>query len=182
MPFQPPPPQRMIERIRSRIYEGATLTSYDYRNVIVPIYTPLSSAANRGNAVFRIPFNQEFRVQQIIPHVVPDVVDLLGGPNNGQLQSFAAATYSVEDLATMLAMNCRADIKIVSGRQMLFSQKGLALSDLAQNPIRFFDVPLLLPAGTSVEVILSLQDTAAVAALSAVEYGVNLVGAYVRNT
>lgn len=174
MPFQPPPAQRLIERVRSRIYEGATLTTYDYRSVIVPVYTALSSSVSRGNAVFRIPFNQEFRVQQLTAHVVPSAT----------LRS-AANTFDfaeLEDAAELFAMNCRLDVKIVSGRQMLFAQKGLVLADLQKEAIRFFDVPLNLPAGTSVEVLASLQDAAAMAPFNAIEYGINLVGAYVRNT
>jgi len=174
MPFQPPPAQRMIERVRSRIYEGATLTTYDYRSVIVPVYTSLSSAVNRGNAVFRIPFNQEFRVQQLTAHVVPSLSLYSGG---------TAFEYAdLEDAVELFAMNCRLDVKIVSGRQMLFSQKGLVLADLQKEAIRFFDVPLNLPAGTSVEVLASLQDSASMVFFDAIEYGINLVGAYVRNT
>jgi len=174
MPFQPPPSQRLIERIRSRIFEAATLTTYDYRSVIVPIYAPLSSSVSRANAVFRIPFNQEFRVQQLTAHVVPSL-SLRDGED-----TFDAA--ELEDALELFAMNCRVDVKIVSGRQVLFAQKGLALADLQREPIRFFDCPLLLPAGTSVEVLLSLQDSASMAPFNPIDFGLNLVGAYVRNT
>jgi hypothetical protein len=185
MPFQPPPATRMIERMRSRIYEINGLTTYDYRSVILPVYTPLSASVLRGNAVFRIPFNQEFRVQSIRPHVVPT----LTGPGAETLAdggSFTAGSPVsgglLQDRLYAKAMNCRADIKIVSGRQTLFAQKGAPLSDFwganGADP-RFFDSPLLLPSGTTIEVLVSLQDAAA--AGSATEYGFVFSGAFVRD-
>lgn len=185
MPFQPPPAERKIERMRSRIYEVNGLTTYDYRSVILPVYTPLSASILRGNAVFRIPFNQEFRIQSLRPHIVPT---LTGGSaenmaNGGSFTAGSPFTGGlIQDRLFAKAMNCRADIKIVSGRQVLFANKGAPLSDFwgSNGPEpRLFDTPLLLPAGTTIEVLVSLQDSSA--AGSSTEYGFVFSGAFVRN-
>lgn len=187
MPFQAPPPQRLIERMRSRIYEANGLTTYDYRSVAVPVYSPLSASALRGNAVFRLPMNQEFRVQQILPHIVPTKLTGAGAENMANGGSYTAGSPFtaglLKDRLFAKAQNCRMDVKIVSGRQTLFAQKGLPLSDLLPQSSpenRFADCPLLLPAGTTIEVLTSLQDAGAAGAET--EYGLIFVGAYVRNT
>lgn len=187
VPFQPPPQNRLIERVRSRIHEIAGLTSYDYRSVIVPVYTKLSSSVLRGTATFRIPFNQEFRVQSIRPHVAfvaPSSETMADGGSFAMTAGDNVLDFGgIDDRLLAKAHNCRVDIKIVSGRQVLFAQKGLPLSDLwpqGHGSAHFLDTPLLLPAGTTIELSASLQDSGAAGSQS--EYGIVFSGAYVRNT
>lgn len=182
----PPPRENYIESLRSRIVEGRTLTPDQFRPVTIQIQTTLGSASPRGNAQFTIPSNQRLLIFQMMPHIVPvslsSALDATSGVYNVGIPApgDVLAGGTVTDMLYGKAQNCRVSLGLVSQTFQFFPQYNFALSDLmaenGQSP-SLMDMPGILPQGTTIDLLASLQDTAA--AGSDTEYGLVLVGVYI---
>ena len=183
----PPPPENFIESLRSRIVEGRTLTPYQYRPITIQLQTTMGAGQVRGNAQFTIPSNQRMLLFQFMPHIVPvslsSPLDATSGVYNVGVPApgDVLAGGTVEDLLYAKAQNCRVSLGLVSQTFQLFPQYNFALSDLmAQNgeSPSLMDMPGILPQGTTIDLLTSLQDVNA--AGSPTEYDIVLVGAYIE--
>lgn len=182
----PPPRENYIESLRSRIVEGRTLTPDQFRPVTIQIQTILGASSQRGNAQFTIPSNQRLVLFQMMPHIVPvslsSALDATSGVYNVGIPApgDVLAGGTVRDMLYGKAQNCRVSLGLVSQTFQLFPQYSFALSDLmsenGESPT-LMDMPGILPQGTTIDLLASLQDTAA--AGSDTEYGLVLVGAYI---
>lgn len=174
------------EVIASYTAEVARLGPYDYRSVMVPLYTRLSGASPRGDARLILPSNQMFRVQGILPHVVPTDLfadDSVGSPFGNFISAGATVQQggTIEDFLYGLAHNCRIDLRIETDLVNMFPRLSFPLSDLwsSNGDVNdWADSPMVIPAGTTLNLNLALQDTTDYG--GAVEYGVVLFGQYIR--
>lgn len=179
MQIAPPPPNAFLQNLTSRVVEGRTITPYDYRATAIPLYVPLSAANPRGSASYTIPSNMKFRVRQLIPHVV------LTNPSD------AAETFTNDgaplnnpngvDRLYAKAMNCRVSLAFQSRAFEVIPNLSFPLSDLMSQhgaPATFADMPGLVLQGTTLDLNAGLMDPNA--AFSTTEYGIILVGAFIR--
>ena len=183
----PPPQSNYIESLRSRIVEGRTLTPDQFRPVTISLQMTLSDTSPRGQANFTIPSNQRMLLMAFMPHIVPatmsNPLDATSGVFNVGVPAVGdvLAGGTVEDLIYAKAQNCRVSLGLVSQTFQLFPQYNFALSDLlaynGESP-SLMDMPGILPQGTTIDLLASLQDTAA--AGGPTEYGIVLVGAYIN--
>jgi hypothetical protein len=177
MQLAPPPDNAFLQPITSRILEARTITPYDYRAVVLPLYTTLSSSQLRGSASYTIPTNMKMRVRQIQAHIA--VVNPADAAEAGV--GLYAADVNAQARLYAKAMNCRASLAFQSRTFDVFPQFAFPLSDLmSQNGVvtTFLDMPGTLIAGTTIDLNVSLTDSGA--ALSATEYGIVLVGSLIR--
>lgn len=173
------------EVIASYAAEVARLGPYDYRSVMVPLYTQLSGSSPRGDARLILPANQMFRIQGILPHVVP--TDLFANANVGSpFGSFISAGAlvlaggTIEDYLYGLAHNCRVDLRLETDLVNMFPRLSFPLSDLWSSNgevDNWGDAPMVVPAGTTLNLNLALQDASV---LDTAEFGLVLVGQYIR--
>lgn len=178
MQILPPPDNAYLQPLTSRIVEGRTITPYDYRTVAIPLYTTLTASVPRGAATYTLPTNMKFRVRQLIPHIAllnpSDATETFGGAlvmDNG----------GVMDRIYTKAMNCRVNLSFQSRAYEVMPNLSFPLSDLlAQSgeAPSFLDMPGSLIQGTTVDINVGLSDTSA--AFSPTEYGIILVGAFIR--
>lgn len=180
MQIAPPPDNAFLQPLTSRIIEGRTITPYDYRAVAIPLYTVLGGATQRGSASYNIPSNMKFRVRQLIPHVVLTNPAAETEPYN---EAGPALSYmgGVMDRIYTKAMNCRVSLSFQSRAYEVMPQMSFPLSDLlAQSGVApsFLDMPGELLQGTMIDLSASLTDSTA--AFSDTEYGIVLVGAFIR--
>lgn len=191
MPFQPPPQEAFIERIRSRIVEGRKLSPYDYESVVIPLYAVLDETGGaygpRGGAQFILPSEKRFRLQQVLPIVVLDTISNEVLTNGGVfVYDGAGPTLAIQggdlfDRMYAKAQNCVIDMKFDSQEMQLNINASFRLSDLLDgNGVDFFDTPTTFPADTSIDLFASLQDDSAAACGSPTQYGVLLIGQLVR--
>jgi hypothetical protein len=182
----PPPQQNFIETLRSRIVEGRTFTPDQYRPITISLQTTLGSGSPRGQANFTIPSNQRMLLLQMTPHIVPvtlsNALDATSGVYNVGVPApgDVLAGGTVKDLLYGKAQNCRVSLGLVSQTFQLFPQYSFALSDLmAENGAdpTLMDMPGILPQGTTIDLLASLQDVAA--AGGDTEYGLVLSGFYI---
>lgn len=182
MLIAPPPAQNFMETLRSRIVEGRSLSPYEYRPIVIPLFVTLGASRLQGGAQFTLPSNQRFRFRQMIPHVVmrePSAEDMV----NGGLFTAAGGVFNGGDAADRIyakMQNCRVTLKMASQTFDLFPQFSFPLSDLSSfNGFisSLFDMPGIIPQGTTIDLLASLSDPAA--AGSDTEYGIALVGSYV---
>lgn len=191
MQIAPPPDNAYLQPLTSRIIEGRIITPYDYRAVAIPLYTTLDGTTVRGSATYNIPTNMRLRVRQIIPHVA-----LLSPSANAEFPT-ADATFTpgnftpnanplyknggVMDRLYAKAMNCRISLAFQSRAYEAIPNLSFPLSDLfsqnGQSP-SFLDMPGMLLQGSTIDLNAGLADTNL--ALSPTEYGVILVGAFIR--
>lgn len=188
MSLAPPAKQYFIETLRSRIVEGRTMNPYEYRPVVIPLQVSLNATSPQGQAQFVIPSNQRMLLLGFTPHIVPVT---LSNPLDGSSGVYNVGVPGPGDVlagGTLLdvlyakALNCRVSLKLVSSTFDLFPQMNFALSDLmslnGQDP-SLMDMPGILPQGTTLSMLASLQDTSAAAAGGDTEYGLVLTGAYI---
>ena len=178
MQIAPPPADAYLQPITSRIIEGRTITPYDYRAVAVPLYTTLTSTTTRGSATYNIPSNMKFRVRQIIPHIA------LVNPA-AETETWDGATLltggTAMDRIYTKAMNARISLAFQSRAFEVIPNMSFPLSDLlAQSgeAPSFLDMPGELLQGTTIDLSVALSD--ADAAFSDTEYGIIIVGAFIR--
>jgi hypothetical protein len=75
--------------------------------------------------------------------------------------------------------NCRVDLALISQTLQLFPRLSFSLGDLAAwngEAPSLMDMPGILPQGTTVDLLASLQDASA--AVAPTRYGIVLAGAY----
>lgn len=184
MPFTPPPQQNYIQRIRSRIEEGRSVSPYDSLAVAIPLVCRLTTAAPNGSAKLVLKNRSRFRLQQIIPIVNIVTPRLEVVTNAGDFRYVIGSAFAGGDVFDRIyakAHNCAIDLKFDSQEYPLNANASFRLSDLFEEnggSARFFDCPTTFSEDTSVDLLASLQDTAAADSLT--EYGVLLVGSYVR--
>lgn len=180
MQIAPPPADAYLQPLTSRIIEGRTITPYDYRIAVIPLYTVLTGTTTRGSATYNIPSNMKFRVRQIIPHIA------LTNPSSAD-ESYNDAGPAVSYMGSAMdriytkAMNCRVSLAFQSRAFEVMPQMSFPLSDLlAQSGVApsFLDMPGELLQGTTIDLSASLTDETA--AFSDTEYGIVLVGAFIR--
>lgn len=188
MSIAPPAPKYFIETLRSRIVEGRTMNPYQYRPITISLQVTLTAASPQGQAQFVIPSNQRMLLMGFTPHIVPvtlsNPLDATSGVYNvgvpGPGDVLAGGT--VLDMLYAKALNCRVSLKLVSDTFDLFPRQDFALSDLmslnGESP-SMMDMPGILPQGTTLSLLASLQDTSAAAAGGDTEYGLVLTGAYI---
>jgi hypothetical protein len=183
----PPPQSNYIESLRSRIVEGRTLTPDQFRPVTISLQMTLGATSPRGQANFTIPSNQRMLLFQFMPHIVPatlsNPLDATSGVYNVGVPAVGdvLAGGTVNDLLFAKAQNCRVSLGLVSQTFQLFPQYNFSLSDLMSyngNDPSLMDMPGILPQGTTIDLLASLQDTGA--AGGDTEYGIVLVGAYIN--
>jgi hypothetical protein len=188
MQIAPPPDNAYIQTLTSRIIEGRTITPYDYRAMVLPLYTTLSTSQPIGSATYTIPTNMRFRVRSILPHVAPLRVsaETIANPGNFAPQNVAGDVFDGGDVIDRLyakAMNCRINIAMQSRAFDLTYNQAFAISDLmaenGQGP-SFLDMPGLILQGTTIDLNAALIDTDADVIGSPTEYGIVLVGAFIR--
>lgn len=190
MPLTPPDKAQMIETLRSRIVEGRTLNSYQYRPVVIPLQVTLGTSRQQGQASFNIPSNQRLIIRQFIPIVVPVNVnaaadDLTGNsttdPTTVVPPTTFAFTGNADDLLLMKAMNCRIDLGLTSRMYNLFQNYNFPLSDITSwmgGEANLKDMPGIMPQGTTIDLTASLTDLAAAGADT--QYGLAIAGLYVQ--
>jgi hypothetical protein len=191
MQITPPPPDQFIESLRSRIVEGRTFNPDQYRPIVIPLQVVLGATQLQGQATFVIPSNQRLIIRQFLPHIVP-----IGSAGNNGLSDAANATSgvfnvgvpaagdvlaggTVEDRLWAWAQNCRVSLSMVSSTFQLFPQYQFSLGDLmSYNAAKttLFDMPAIIPQGTTLEMLASLQDSTASG--SNTQYGIVIVGTY----
>lgn len=187
MSFQAPHPSAFQQRIQSRVVEARGLGLYDSMAVVVPMMARLSTTVLRGSSQFICKTNKKFRLQRVIP-IVNIVV-----PSNESITNAGATIYNAAGPTTVFtggdafdriyakAHNCVFDLKAASQKYQANANASFRLSDLMQpngGPGAFFDCPTTFPEDTSFDLFLSLQDSAAAGSLT--EYGLLLVGSYIR--
>lgn len=188
MQIAPPPDNAYIQTLTSRIVEGRTITPYDYRAVVIPLYTTLSTAQPIGSATYTLPSNMKFRLRKITPHIAPLLVsnETITRPGNFQPQNLAGDVFAGGDVIDRLygkAMNCRVNIALQSRAFDLTFNQAFALSDLmSENGVApgFADQPGLILQGTTIDLNAGLIDTTAAVVGSPTEYGVLLIGSFIR--
>lgn len=191
MQIAPPPDNAYLQPLTSRIIEGRIITPYDYRAVAIPLYTTLDGNTLRGSASYNIPTNMRFRVRQVIPHIAllspsADAEFPAADPtfHPGDFAPNADAIYKsggVMDRVMAKAMNCRISLAFQSRAYEVIPNLAFPLSDLfAQSGMSpsFLDMPGEILQGTTLDLNVGLTDPNL--ALSATEYGVILVGAFIR--
>lgn len=178
MQIAPPPVSSFIQAQTSRIVETRTITPYDYRAVAIPLFVTLSSGSPRGSASYTIPTNMRFRPRQLIPHVA------LVNPS-AALETFAGgsplANANGRDRLYAKAMNCRITLSFQSRAFDVNPNLAFPLSDLMSQhgeEASFLDMPGSILQGTTLDLSAGLNDTAS--AFSPTEYGIVLVGAFIR--
>jgi len=182
MLIAPPPQSNFIETLRSRIVEGRSLSPYEYRPIVIPLFVELGTLRLQGGAQFTLPSNERFRFRQIIPHVVMRTPSAETITNGGDFTA-AGGVFDGGDAPDRIyakMANCRITLKMASQTFDLFPQFSFPLSDLSTFngfETTMFDMPGILPQGTTIDLLASLSDPAAVG--SDTEYGVILIGSYV---
>jgi len=185
MPLTPPDKAHYIETLRSRIVEGRTLNSYQYRPVVIPLQVTLGASRQQGQASFNIPSNQRFLIRQFIPIIIPQVNsaadNMTGNATSAPGPLTFAFTGTAEDLLLMKAMNCRIDLGLTSRMYTLFQNYHFPLSDITSwmgGEANLKDMPGIMPQGTTIDLTASLTDLAA--AGSDTQYGLAIAGLYVQ--
>ena len=193
MQITPPPSDQFIESLRSRIVEGRTFNPDQYRPIVIPLQVVLGSTQTQGQATFVIPSNQRLLIRQFLPHIVPvgpspafntglsDSANAVSGVFNVGIPASGdvLAGGTVEDRIWAWAQNCRVSLSMVSSTFQLFPQYQFSLGDLmSYNAVNttLFDMPAIIPQGTTLEMLASLQDSTA--AGSNTQYGIVIVGTY----
>jgi hypothetical protein len=191
MQITPPPPDQFIESLRSRIVEGRTFNPDQYRPIAIPLQVVLGATQLQGQATFVIPSNQRLIIRQFLPHIVPigstgingvsDATNAVSGVFNVGIPApgDVIAGGTVEDRMWSWAQNCRVSLSMVSSTFQLFPQYQFSLGDLmSYNAAKttLFDMPAIIPQGTTLEMLASLQDSTA--AGSNTQYGIVIVGTY----
>jgi len=179
MQIAPPPPNAFLQMQTSRIIEGRTITPYDYRAVAIPLYVTLSASNPRGSSSYTIPTNMRFRPRQLIPHIV------LPNPSSTE-ETFTNDGAPINapngfSRLYMKAMNCRVSLAFQSRAFEVMPNLSFPLSDLmAQNggQASFLDMPGSILQGSTLDLNAGLMDTNA--AFSPTEYGIILIGSFVR--
>lgn len=178
MQIAPPPPNAFLQPLTSRIIEGRTITPYDYRSVAIPLYVALDANTPRGSASYTIPSNMRFRVRQLIPHVV------LTNPSDAA-ESFAGGTplENPDGVGRLYAkaMNCRVSLALQSRAFEVMPNLSFPLSDLMSingGQSSFLDMPGSILQGSTIDLNAGLIDLNA--GYSTTEYGIILVGAFIR--
>ena len=191
MQIAPPPDNAYLQPLTSRIIEGRTIVPYDYRAVAIPLYTTLDAGTSKGSASYTIPTNMRFRVRQVIPHIA------LLSPSADAEFPVADPTFHPGDFAPNLdpiyrsggvfdriyakAMNCRISLAFQSRAFEVIPNLSFPLSDLfAQSGMSpsFLDMPGSILQGSTLDLNASLNDTDL--GLSPTEYGVILIGSFIR--
>ena len=193
MQISPPSSDQFIETLRSRIVEGRTFNPDQYRPVAIPLQVVLGATQTQGQATFVIPSNQRFLVRQFLPHIVPvgaaptfntgvsDPLNAVSGVFNVGVPAVGdvLAGGTVEDRMWAWAQNCRVSLSFISSTFQLFPQYQFSLGDLMSYnapKTTLFDMPGIIPQGTTIEMLTSLQDAGA--AGSNTQYGIVIVGTY----
>lgn len=178
MQIAPPPPNAFLQPLTSRIIEGRTITPYDYRAVAIPLYVALDANTPRGSATYTIPTNMRFRVRQLIPHVA------LVTPSSTN-ETFAGAgpldNPNGADRLYAKAMNCRVSLALQSRAFEVMPNLSFPLSDLMSQhgeESSFLDMPGSILQGSTIDLNAGLVDLNA--GYSTTEYGIILVGAFIR--
>lgn len=197
MQIVPPPPDQFIETLRSRIVEGRTFDPYQYRPIVIPLQVQLGPTASggfsqQGQATFVIPSNQRLLVRQFLPIITPvgadgisgmsDALDATSGVFNVGVPAVGdvLAGGTVLDRVLGKAQNCRVSLSMISSTFQLFPQYQFSLGDLISTnspDTQLADMPGIIPQGTTIEMLASLQDAGAAGATT--QYGIAIVGTYI---
>lgn len=174
------PPMNVTERIHALMEEIRQLSPEDYRLIEVPLMVALSTSATSGTDTFRALTTHHFVIKELRGHIlIRDVTS----------ETVAVSNYgnpSYRDRIAIKANNCRVTLQNTDRSQKVFeSSNNLNLGSFMRvsggAPI-VVDPPHILPAGETLEATFTLVDTtsAVVGGTSKVEYGLILVGHYVR--
>ena len=178
-----PREDRFIEISASRAFEGRSLNADQIRAVSIPVYATLTGASPARQVPYRVPKGFSLRLKGILPHV--RIVDP-SAEAVANIGSYTAGTVFtsglVVDRLAAKMMNCRVALRTVNDDAAVFQSKAMPLFDLSSfagsKGLSFKDMPNIRRSLTEFELSVSLRDTGA--AGSATEYGVLLVGAFVR--
>lgn len=172
--------------IRSKVYEMSQLDPESYRGVIIPLFARLAATADSGSQTFRAPATHKLAIKKIYGHIAlnalaSETLDLsavmVGNFTNSPMLS---------ERVLMKAMNARLTLKNTDRSQNIIDGGFNSLTLVSLLPMfggqvaDFSDAPHILPAGETLELAINLVQTAASILGGATEYGVIIVGDYVR--
>lgn len=185
-PISPPPAgEESKYPIRSRVYEMTQLDPEVYRGAIIPLVARLAATDTTGSQQFRAPATHKLAIKEIWGHLAlfalaSETLDLsavmVGNFTNSPMLS---------ERVLMKAMNARLTLKNNDRTQNIIDGGVGSLSLNAILPmcggrVVKFDEPHIVPAGETLEMAVSLAQSTASILGGATEYGVILVGDYVR--
>lgn len=186
-PISPPMAgEEAKQPIRATMYELTKLNPEEYRGAIIPLFARLAATDTSGSQTFRAPATHNLAIKKIYGHIAlnalaSETLDLsavmVGNFTNSPMLS---------ERVLMKAMNARITLKNSDRSQNIIdggfgSQTLVSLLPMFGGQVADFEkAPHILPAGETLEMAVSLVQSTASILGGATEYGVVLIGDYVR--
>lgn len=184
------PPSEGGQPIRSLVHELTQIGPEDYRGVIIPLYVVLDTTTLTNTKAYRVPSTHNLVIHEIIGHLgligLLDEVLAVNHASAGTGIGSSSTDGTVDFLGRALfkAMNAKLTLSNTDRSQDVFLNQTVNLASIT--PIvggRMVDLsrmPHIIPAGETIEVGVTLQQTDDKVVGGDTEYGVVLIGHLVR--
>lgn len=172
--------------IRTKVVELTKLNPEEYRGVVIPMVKQLGSSDMSGDVTIRAPATHNLIIDQIFGHVAlvnwaTETLDL----SAEKVGNFSSAP-NVRDRLLMKAMNARVQL-VNTDRAQNVIDGGLGSLNLAAvvpvlggRVVDWREAPHVVPSGEQLQLSITLVQNVAGIRGGATEYGLILVGRYVR--